>query len=86
LPNIEEVLLRNLEDAFLYYSGWVMRLYFDMNEDPFVFNTFCNLSCQHDNLDLCDVRNLPGTPMVDAKKVFPMTWRFFPTLDPQVRK
>jgi hypothetical protein len=38
-----------------------MRLYFDMNEDPFVFQTFCNLSCQHsNNLDLCDVRNLPG--------------------------
>jgi len=34
--------------------------------------------------DICDARNLPGTPMIDASEVFPMNWRFFPTLDPQV--
>ncbi len=62
-----------------------MRLYFDMNEEDQISEKFCKLFCQNSNLDLCDVRNLPGTPMVDAKKVFPMIWRFFPTLDPQVK-
>ena len=61
-----------------------MRLYFDMQENSFIFEEFCDLSCKDSNLDLCDIRNLPGTPMIDAKEVFPMNWRFFPTLDPQV--
>ena len=63
-----------------------MRLYFNMNEDNQISNTFCHLFCQNSNLDLCDVSNLPGTPMLDANKVFPMIWRFFPTLDPQVEE
>ena len=29
-------------------------------------------------------RSLPGNPVKDASKVFPMNWRFFPTLDHQV--
>ena len=56
----------------------------------------CGLSCQT-NFDLCDIQRLPGTPMRDdryiskehktqlnAKDIFPMNWRFFPTVDPQV--
>ena len=31
-----------------------------------------------------DLRDLPGTPVVDVGSIFPMNWRFFPTLDPQV--
>ena len=33
---------------------------------------------------MCNVRQLPGVPKVDASEIFPMNWRFFPTLDPQV--
>ena len=29
-------------------------------------------------------RSLPGNPVKDASKIFPMNWRFFPTLDHQV--
>ena len=67
-----------------YYEGWVMRLYYDLDPTDPVFKDLCQLACQYDNLDICDARHLPGTPFVDANKVFPMNWRFFPTLDPQV--
>ena len=29
-------------------------------------------------------RKLPGNPGIDARDIFAMNWRFFPTLDPQV--
>ena len=29
-------------------------------------------------------RELPGTPEMDVSEMFPMNWRFLPTLDPQV--
>ena len=67
-----------------YYPGWVMRLYFDLARTDPVLKMFCDLACSDNNLDICYIRELPGTPMIDASKVFPMNWRFFPTLDPQV--
>ena len=30
------------------------------------------------------LRDLPGTPVTDVGTIFPMNWRFFSTLDPQV--
>ena len=42
------------------------------------------MACKNNFLDLCDAGRLPGSPMKDARKMFPMLWRFFPTLDPQV--
>lgn len=69
----------------IIFSGWIMRLYFDMyEEDPSMGQQFCDLSCDDFSLDLCDIRSLPGTPMIDAKEVFPRNWRFFAALDPQV--
>ena len=44
----------------------------------------CDMACKNKFLDLCDSGRLPGTPMRDARRVFPMLWRFFPTLDSQV--
>ena len=29
-------------------------------------------------------RELPGYPAADMSEVFPMNWRFLPTVDPQV--
>ena len=46
----------------------------------------CALTCADDPaapFDLCLVQSLPGTPKQNATNVFPMNWRFFPTLDPQ---
>ena len=68
----------------LFYPGWIMRLYYDDGGDPSVAAQLCDLACRSDRLDLCEVHQLPGTPMRDASRVFAMNWRFFPTLDPQV--
>ncbi len=65
-------------------SGWIMRLYFDLDKSDPVHAALCKLVCSDTNIDMCDAANLPGTPMKDATKVFAMNWRFFPTLDPQV--
>ena len=44
----------------------------------------CNLACSNDRLDLCHVDHLPHPLFANAVHMFPMIWRFFPTLDPQV--
>ena len=64
----------------LFYPGWIMRLYVD---DKSITPDLCELACRHDYLDLCHAGQLPGTPMVDARLLFPMNWRFYGTLDPQ---
>ena len=79
-----EGIVGNLELMPKYYPGWVMRLYYDLNKKDPVLKDLCELACQHDYLDICDAKHLPGTPFKDASKVFAMNWRFFPTLDPQV--
>lgn len=79
-----EGIVGNLEIMPHFYPGWVMRLYFDLSKDDPVMKDLCDLACSNINIDLCDARDLPGTPMKDASKMFPMDWRFFPTLDPQV--
>ena len=61
-----------------------MRLYTDYETEDQIFEKLCHLACRHQNLDICLVKELPGTPLSDASKYFPMNWRFFPTLDPQV--
>ena len=68
----------------LYNETWVTRLYFDVNNNGSLLNQLYDLACNHDDLDLCDVRALPGNPVRDAIKINAMNWRFFPTLDPQV--
>ncbi len=67
------------------YPGWIMRLYFDLDKKDPVLHELCKLACNDSNLDICDAANLPGIPMKNATEVFAMNWRFFPTLDPQVR-
>ena len=75
----------------VYYNGWIMRLYVDFGQLNQVQNRsikdeLCELACTYPNFDICDVSNLPGTPVKDASKIFAKNWRFFPTLDPQVLK
>ena len=74
----------NLELMPKYYPGWQMRIYFDLDEKDPILKDLCDLSCKNPILDLCHAGKLPGTPMKDARRVFAMNWRFFPTLDPQV--
>ena len=69
----------------LYGEDWVMRLYYDLEpSDQQLMGQLCELACVNNNIDLCNIRKLPGTPVEDATKIFAMNWRFFPTLDPQV--
>jgi hypothetical protein len=61
-----------------------MRLYINLeNSDP-LLKSICEFACNNTILDICDVANLPGTPVKNASSIFGMNWRFFPTLDPQV--
>ena len=80
-----EGLKSNLALLPQYYPDWIIRLYYDpaSSEDP-VLPKLCHLSCSSGHLDLCDIQRLPGTPKRNATFVFPMNWRFFPTIDPQV--
>lgn len=74
----------NLDLMAKFYPNWIMRVYFDLAPDDPVLTDLCELACENEILDICHVAHLPGTPMVDAREVFAMNWRFFPTLDPQV--
>ena len=44
----------------------------------------CDLACSTDCLDLCPVTQLAHPLLANAVHMFPMIWRFFPTLDTQV--
>jgi hypothetical protein len=79
-----EGIIGNLELMPKYYPGWIMRLYYDLDKTDPVLKDLCKLACNDPNIDICDAKHLPGTPFIDASKVFAMDWRFFPTLDPQV--
>ena len=79
-----EGLLENLKLIPLRYPGWIMRLYFDINKNDSIMHALCKLACSDTNLDICDTANLPGIPLKNASKIFPMDWRHFSTLDPQV--
>ena len=74
----------NLHLTHQYYPGWIMRVYFDIDPKLTLMEELCQLACGDNTLDLCNACHLPGTPVVDARHIYPMDWRFFPTLDPQV--
>ena len=61
-----------------------MRLYYDLAQSDELLGRLCELACNNNHLDLCNVRQLPGNPVKDASDIFAMNWRFLPTLDPQV--
>ena len=79
-----EGIIGNLKLIPKFYPGWIMRLYYDLDKKNPVLKDICELACNDNNLDLCEVKHLPGTPVVNATDIFAMNWRFFPTLDPQV--
>ena len=67
-----------------FYPGYVMRVYYDLEDDSVLADDLKSLQSTTHNLDICDIKELPGMPVTDASRVFAMVWRFFPTLDPQV--
>ena len=58
-------------------------MYYDLPSGDPALSDLCNLACSNPDLDICHVQHIPSSG--DISKVFPMNWRFFPTLDPQVK-
>ena len=61
-----------------------MRLYHDLEPDDPLMEEACSLACNNTNIDLCTLKNLPHPLLSKADDMFPMNWRFFPSLDFQV--
>ena len=68
----------------LYGDGWSMRVYHDINSSNPLHQQLCSLACSSTFLDLCPVAELPSSSPSNVSSIFPMVWRFLPTLDPQV--
>ena len=80
-----EGIRKNLEAISSFYdNSWSIRLYHDLRSNDPLMADLCNLTCFFNNLDLCPVDQLPHPLLADAVQMFPMLWRFFPTLDSQV--
>ena len=41
-----------------------MRLYYDLDKKDPILKDLCDLTCLDNNIDICDTKNLPGTPFV----------------------
>ena len=59
----------------LYGADWSMRLYYDLAESDQLLGHLCQLACNNNHLDLCNVRQLPGNPLRDASEIHPSIWR-----------
>ena len=79
------------ESASKIYPGWRMRIYHNITDDDqmvkvshgialFIpkqaFSTLCKLYCEHDFVDLCDVRNLPVIGDLNTQFPIGRFWRF----------
>ena len=63
----------------------MLRLYHDLSPHDPLLTRLCEQACTNPLLDLCDVKTVPRTvgPR-PTSSLFPMLWRFLPSLDPQV--
>jgi hypothetical protein len=68
----------------LYNSSWSLRLYHDLPPESSLLAELCALACSSPGLDLCPAPRLPRPGLANASRLFPMVWRFLPSLDPQV--
>ena len=74
----------NLELLTTFYPGWTLRLYHEIKPNTSFHHNLCSLWCQFEYFDLCNITEIPNIQLQNASKMFPMNWRYFPTLDPQV--
>ena len=80
-----EGIRKNLDAISSFYnSSWSVRLYHDISPENPLMVDLCNLTCSNNRFDHCPVDQLPHPLLANAVHMFPMLWRFFPTLDPQV--
>ena len=74
---------RNLSLMKRFYgTDWIMRLYYHMSKNSTNWQRLCTLVCQDSNIDICDVENNPK--FGNISNVFPLNWRFLPSVDDQV--
>ena len=75
----------NLDAISSFYNrDWSVRLYHNIGSKNPLMDDLCSLACANDRLDLCPVNQQPHPLLANAVHMFPMIWRFFPTLDSQV--
>ena len=74
---------RNLSLMKKFYgTNWIMRLYYHLSKNSTNWQRLCTLVCQDSNIDICDVENNPK--FGNISNVFPLNWRFLPSIDDQV--
>ena len=63
-----------------------MRIYHNVSLNGAAGNELCQLTCQYDHVDLCDVDQIRSSEVSPAlaKKLNPRMWRFLVMLDPLV--
>ena len=72
----------NYKSMRQHYPDWIFRLYFDFEDNDPRLQILCHFACKNPGLDLCHVKKIPA--LGDIEPIFPMIWRFLPTIDPQV--
>ena len=75
-------IFRNYKAIQEFYPQWTMRLYHDLHPYHEGFDELSEFASENPYFDLCDIKNIPG--LGNVVKLFPMFWRFLPTLDSQV--
>lgn len=75
-------IFKNYQAIQGFYPNWTMRLYHDLDPNTEHFTQLCQFACENPHIDLCQIKNIPG--LGNVQKLFPMNWRFLPTLDSQV--
>ena len=54
-----EGIVNNLKLVTNFYPGWTLRIYTDVDKTQLA--SLCDLACDNPHLDLCLVKDLPGT-------------------------
>eukprot|EP00094_Tigriopus_californicus_P007660 TCALIF_07377-PA protein Name:"Protein of unknown function" AED:0.28 eAED:0.32 QI:0/0/0/0.25/1/1/4/0/227 len=72
----------NVRTIKKYYPGYRMRLYYRLTDNEMAMERLCQLACEEEILDLCDISRNPM--VLNASSYYPLVWRFLPALDAQV--
>ncbi|XP_027230193.2 uncharacterized protein [Penaeus vannamei] len=68
-----------------HYPGWLVRIYHNVTSDDLrSSDELCRIYCDHDNVDLCHVHDLPGLGNLTDRGVVGRFWRFSVMGDPTV--
>ena len=80
-----QVIKENLAIFSTFYGDlWKIRVHHDIAPGSHLHEKLCRLSCSNHQIDMSHVKHLPHSLLPNASLLFPMNWRFLPTLDLQV--